>query len=139
MTGTETSESEGGTALAAPDLAARTQIECVADDIGAGSILIEEGAPLPRSVWPRAHLNASGWSAVTDQRSPFAQEVAKAGLTFFFMAGEIKATVFGFDRQKGLRAALNRLIANVKTQDCNSIEITRIAGNSFLGIPYVSV
>ena len=55
------------------------------------------------------------------------------------MAGEIKATVFGFDRQKTLRAALKRLIANVKSQHCNSIEITRVTGKSFLKVPYVSV
>ena len=55
------------------------------------------------------------------------------------MAGEIKATVFGFDRQKALRAALKRLIADVKSQHCNSIEITRVTGKSFLRVPYVSV
>ena len=55
------------------------------------------------------------------------------------MAGEIKTTVFGFDRQKALRAALKRLIADVKSQHCNSIEITRVMGKSFLKVPYVSV
>ena len=55
------------------------------------------------------------------------------------MAGEIKTTVFGFDRQKALRAALKRLIANVKSQHCNSIEITQVTGKSFLRVPYVSV
>ena len=55
------------------------------------------------------------------------------------MAGEIKTTVFGFDRQKALRAALKRLIAEVKSQHCNSIEITRVVDKSFLSVPYVSV
>ena len=48
------------------------------------------------------------------------------------MAGEIKATVFGFDRQKALRAALKRLIADVKSQHCNGIEITQVMDRSFL-------
>jgi hypothetical protein len=55
------------------------------------------------------------------------------------MAAEIKATVFGFDKRKALRAALKRLIAKVKSQDCNGIEITRVTGKSFLKVPYVSV
>ena len=55
------------------------------------------------------------------------------------MPGEIKATVFGFDKQKALRAALKRLITDVKSQHCNSIEITSVVGKSFLGVPYVSV
>ena len=55
------------------------------------------------------------------------------------MAGEIKTTVFGFDRQKAVRAALKRLIAEVKSQHCNSIEITRVVDKSFLSVPYVSV
>jgi len=57
----------------------------------------------------------------------------------FFMAGEIKTTVFGFDRQHALRAALERLIAVVKSQHCNSIEITRVTDKSFLKVPYVTV
>ena len=55
------------------------------------------------------------------------------------MAGEIKTTVFGFDKQKALRTALKRLIADVKLQHCNSIEITQVIGKSFLKVPYVSV
>ena len=80
-----------------------------------------------------------GWAAVQSARSAFEKEVREAGWTFFFMAGEIKATVFGFDRQKTLRTALKRLIANVKSQNCNSIEITQVTGKSFLRLPYVSV
>ena len=48
-------------------------------------------------------------------------------------------TLFGFDRQKALRAALKRLITNVKSQRCNSIEIVRVKAKSFLRVPYVSV
>ena len=74
-----------------------------------------------------------------DARSRFEKTIQEEGWTFFFMAGEIKATVFGFDKQKTLRAALKRLIRNVKSQHCNSIEITRVVGKSFLRVPYVSV
>ena len=55
------------------------------------------------------------------------------------MAGEIKATVFGFDKPKALGAAVKRLITDVKSQHCNSIEIARVTDRSFLGVPYVTV
>jgi hypothetical protein len=109
------------------------------DAIAAGSILIQEGSYLPdsRPLWTGS--DGSGWAAVEDSRSVFEKGVRAAGWTFFFMAGEIKTTVFGFDRQKTLRVALKRLIANVKSQNCNSIEITQVTGKSFLKLPYVSV
>jgi len=109
------------------------------DAIAAGSILIQEGTYLPNSRPLQTGSDGSGWAAVEDSRSVFEKEVRAAGWTFFFMAGEIKTTVFGFDRQKTLRAALQRLIRNVKSQNCNSIEITQVTGRSFLKLPYVSV
>jgi hypothetical protein len=83
--------------------------------------------------------DSNGWAALNGARSAFEKEIRETGWTFFFMAGEIDATVFGFDRQKTLRAALKRLIANVKSQHCNGIEITRVTAKSFLSVPYVSV
>src|ERR1035437_6793085 len=109
------------------------------DAITAGSILIQEGTHLLNSQPLERESHSSGWAVVENSRWAFEKEVREAGWTFFFMAGEIRATVFGFDRQKTLRAALNRLIANVKSQNCNSIEITQVTGKSFLKLPYVSV
>ena len=109
------------------------------DAIAAGSILIEEGTHLPNSLLLQSESDSNGWAAVKNARSAFEKEIQEAGWTFFFMAAEIKTTVFGFDKQKTLRAALKRLVANVKSQHCNSIEITRVVGKSFLKVPYVSV
>ena len=109
------------------------------DAVAAGSILMQEGTFPPNSQPFQRESDSSGWAAVEDSRSVFEKEVRAAGWTFFFMAGEIQATVFGFDRQKTLRAALKRLITNVKSQHCNSIEITKVTGKSFLKLPYVSV
>src|SRR5437016_3615669 len=123
-------QGEGGATPALLSLAAGSRLQCVTDAIGAGSILIAAGAHLPDSILRRLDTHSCGWSAVTGGRSAFEEQVEKAGLTFFFMAGEIQATVFDFDRQKALRGALRSLIANVKSQRCNSIEITRITGKS---------
>ena len=55
------------------------------------------------------------------------------------MAGEIRATVFGFDAQKAMRAAVEQLITKVKSHACNSVEITHVVSKSILKVPYVSV
>jgi hypothetical protein len=109
------------------------------DPISAGSILVEQGTYLPKSLLPRSESNSNGWAAVKDARSTFEKAIQEAGWTLFFMAGEIKANVFGFDRQKARRTALKRLIADAKSQHCNSIEITQIVDKSFLRVPYVSM
>jgi hypothetical protein len=107
--------------------------------IAAGSIWIEAGTHLPSSLLLQSEPDSNGWAALNGGRSAFEKEIQDAGWTFFFMAGEIRSTVFGFDKQKTLRTALERLIANVKSHNCNSIEITRVTGKSFLKVPYVSV
>ncbi len=109
------------------------------DTIAAGNILVQERTLLPRSLLLESESDSNGWTAVNGARSTFEKAIQEEGRTFFFMAGQIKATVFGFDRQKALRSALKRLIANVKSQHCNSIEITRVTSKSFLRVPYVSV
>ena len=83
------------------------------DTITAGRILVEEGTHVPKSLLLQREAN--GWAAVKEARSTFEKAIHEEGWTFFFMAGEIKATVFGFDRQKALRAALKQLITDVKS------------------------
>jgi hypothetical protein len=107
--------------------------------IKAGTILVEEGAHLPNSLLLQRESHSSGWSTVKNARSTFDKELLEAGWTYFYMAREIKATVFGFSRQNRLRTALKRLIGKVKSQHCNSIEITQVRNKSFLSVPYLTV
>jgi hypothetical protein len=55
------------------------------------------------------------------------------------MAGEIITMVFGFEEQKKVRRAVKRMLARLKSEKFNSLEITRVASKRFLGVPYVSV
>jgi hypothetical protein len=109
------------------------------DTLPRGTLLIDEKEDLPKFLLLQKESNSSGWSTVANPRSGFDQEIQAAGWTLFFMAAELKATVFGFDRQKTLITACKRLIADAKTQHCNSIEITQVTDKSFLKMPYVSV
>ena len=109
------------------------------DRIAAGSILVAGGMHLPSSIALQDEAEPNGWAAIEDTRPMFERIVQEAGWTFFFMAGEIQAIAFGFDKEKAIRTALRRLIADVKSQHCNCIEITQVVGRTFLKVPYVSV
>jgi hypothetical protein len=62
-----------------------------------------------------------------------------AGWNFFFMATEVKAMYFGFLGQEKIQSALKRILAKVKLQHFNGLEVTKIAARRFLGVPYVTV
>jgi len=109
------------------------------DTITAGSILLDRNIHLPNSILLDSAPDSNGWVTLNGTRPAFEKEVDDGGWTFFYMAGAIKATVFGFDREKILRAALRRLITNVKSHKCNAIEIHQVAVKSFLKLPYVTV
>jgi hypothetical protein len=109
--------------------------------IGPGAILFEKSALLPEPLRLEADAAESGWARVANNLDGHQLEKALAteGWTFFYMAGRIRTTAFGFDREKMVHTALKRLIAKVRLQKCNCLEIDEVAAKSFLGMPYVSV
>ena len=109
------------------------------DIIKTGTLLIENGTLLPRSLVLASEPYSSGWTTVTNLRSDFEKDINKAGWTFFFLAGQVKATVFGFNREKAVHTAVDRLTTNAKTEKCNCLEIGQVTMKSFLGLPFVSV
>jgi len=105
-----------------------------------GIILIAEGTPMPDSMRLEGPSNSDGWRLMERvEDGEFERRINRAGWIFYLMAGEIKATVFGFDRGKALRAAIGRIIASVRFQRCNSLQITEVTAKSFLKLPYVKV
>jgi hypothetical protein len=112
----------------------------MADRIKKGTILIEEGTLLPESLRFQSEPYSNGWRLVNNLNGyELDQKTTKAGWNFFYMAVEIKATVFGFDEEKALRKAVNRVLAKLKSEKSNCLEITQVAAKSFLGLPYVTV
>jgi hypothetical protein len=109
------------------------------DAIKTGTILIENGTVLPRSLVLASEPYSRGWTTVTNLRSDFVRDIDQAGWTFFFLAGQIQATVFGFNREKAVHTAVDRLIANAKSQNCNCLEIGQVTMKSFLGLPFARV
>ena len=108
--------------------------------IKTGTILIKEGTVLPKALPFESEPCASGWRLVKNLVGyELDRKIREARWTFFYLAGEIKATAFGFDGQKTARRAVKRILANLEAEKFNSLEITRVASKRFLGVPYASV
>jgi hypothetical protein len=110
------------------------------DTIKTGTILVERNASMPKSLLLEGKSYSGGWRSVSNlDLNGLDAAIHKAGWTFFFMAGEIKITAFGFDKQRAVRRAVKRVITNVEAHKCNCVEITDVSAKSFLGMPYVNV
>jgi hypothetical protein len=83
---------------------------------------------------------SSSWTSISSHDlDQLDLAVNKAGWTFFFMAGEIKVSAFGFSKEKAVLRAVERVIATAESHKCNCLEITQVSPKTFLGIPYVHV
>ena len=113
------------------------------DTIKTGTILIKEGTFLPDELRFESEPWAPGWSFLKNfDGYGLDRKIQETGWTFFCVAGEVKATVFGFNEQKTVRRAVERILANLKSEKFNSLEITRVssvASERFLGVRYVTV
>ncbi len=112
----------------------------MADKFKTGTILIEEGALLPESLRVESEPYANGWRLVKDLDGyGLDRKISEAGWTFFYMAGEVHATVFGSDLEKTTRKAVKKIIAYMKSDRFNCLEIAQVTVKRFLGLPYVTV
>jgi hypothetical protein len=115
----------------------------MADAIKMGTILIREGTVLPTGVPVESDVFLPGWRLVKNfEGDGLDQRFHEAGCTFFSLADEIGATVFGLDEQKTLRRAVEQILAKRESAGFNSVEIMRVAWETskrFLGVSSVTV
>ena len=113
--------------------------------IEAGKIFVREGTALPKTLQIESELYIPGWRAVKNLDGyELDRKIHDAGWTFFCLAYETKATVFGMDAEKMMRRAIERIVANreAEAEKFNCLEIGRVgwwASKRFLGIRHVAV
>src|SRR5881628_3749326 len=104
------------------------------------TIFIKEDTPLPVNLSIESEAFLPGWRVVKNlNRSTLARNIEGANWNFFYLAGEIRATVLGRDRSGTLRRAVRRVLAKQKGQKFNSLEITNVVSKRFLGIPFINI
>lgn len=110
------------------------------DQIRLGTMLIEDGTHTPESLALGTEHFSAGWPSIIKFTSTeLEKEIEDAGWTFFYMAGEIRTSGFGFNDQSRTARAVAHLIDAVKRENCNCLEITQMRQRSFLGLRYMSL
>lgn len=105
-----------------------------------GSILLKEGTPFPKGFQLDSASYSPGWISVKGLDGyALDRKTRDAGWTFFYLAGENRATVFGHEGQVTVRRAIKRILAGLKSERFNSLEVTRVVFKHFLGVPYATV
>ncbi len=112
----------------------------MAETIKTGTILIKDGTLLPDALQFESEPCARGWRLVKNLDGyGLGRQIHEAGWLFLCPAGEIKATIFGFDEQRNVRRAVKRVLTNLNSEKFNGLEITHVAAKRFLGLPYTTI
>jgi hypothetical protein len=112
----------------------------MAQNLKVGTILMKEWPGMPQLIGLETEPCFGEWSTVK-ALDPFAldRKIHAAGWNLFFMATEVKAMFFGSLKATKVQSALQRILAKVKPQHFNGLEVTAIVARHFLGVPYVTV
>jgi hypothetical protein len=112
----------------------------MAQTIEVGTLFLKKGTLLPDTLLIESDPYMKGWSLVKNLSSPgLDKKLCELGWTFFYMAGEVNALAFGWYTEKTIHRAIRTVIANMKSDMLNCLELSHVAAKSFLGVPYVMV
>jgi len=111
----------------------------MADPIRVKTLFIEEGTPVPDSLMCESEPYLIGWRSVKNLNGyELGRKLREAGWTLFDLAS-VKASAFGFDREKATHSAVKRILTKTKSDNFNALEISQVVAKRFLGLPYVTV
>jgi hypothetical protein len=109
-------------------------------EIEIGTILMEDRPAIIQALELESESFSGGWGVLKTVGAPALElKVGAAGWRCFFLAGEVKATVFGSLAVQNGQRALRRILSKVRHQNFNCLEVTRITQTHFCGLPYTTV
>jgi hypothetical protein len=107
--------------------------------IQAGTVLVQQSA-LPTSLGTQGENYSDQWCSLGENESAeLDRKLRAAGWNFFFIAAELRTIVPPWGGAKTLRAGVKRLLARTRAQQFNSMQLSNILRERFLGIPFLSV
>ena len=105
------------------------------DDI----IFIRDGTILPQMLSVTTDAFVPNWRIVTSHdRSALAHSIEGSDWYFFYLAGDIQATVLGGNTRRVTCKAVKTILTKRGDDKLNSLEITAIVSRYFLGIPFTT-
>ena len=112
----------------------------MSEKLTTGTLLIEEGVVFPDSLQVESEPYSNGWRIVKGLDGyELDRTLSRAGWTCFYMANEISASAVAFNGVKSLSKAVNQILTKLKLERFNSLEITQVTTNRFLGLPQTTV
>lgn len=108
--------------------------------IQVGTILMKEWLGMPELLGLETEPCFGEWSLVKVLDGvAFDRKIHVGGWNFFFITTEVKVMFLGSLGAAKIQRALKRILAKVKQQHFNGLEVTAIVARHFLGVPYVTV
>ena len=108
--------------------------------VQAGTILIDAQPFMTQVLKLESEPYCGDWSVVKHFNGfTLDRKIRAAGWNFFFMAAEMKVMFFGTLGAQRIQNALKRILAKVRHQNFNALEVTGIVAKRFLGVPYATV
>jgi hypothetical protein len=105
-----------------------------------GTILIRTGTPLPTGLTIETEAFLPGWNAVKKLDGyGLGRKMHQLSWNFFYLAGELRVTVVGRSGEGAVRKGVEGILAKLKGRKFNSLEITKVVSNRFLGVPCLRV
>jgi len=105
-----------------------------------GTILIRENTLLPAGLAVESESFLPGWRVAKNLDGyGLARKIEDAKWNYFYLAGVTRTVVLGREGPETMRRAIRRALARLDRLKFNSLEITTVVSNRFLGIPFTSV
>src|SRR6476620_4601357 len=105
-----------------------------------GTILIADRPRITQFLGLESEPYSVNWGVVRGlDGCALDRKIHAAGWNFFFMAAEVKVMFFGSLGTINIRNAVRRILAKVRPQSFNCLEVTEIVAKRFLGMRYTTV
>ncbi len=105
-----------------------------------GTILMDDRPAVSQALELEKETFSRGWDVLYTVGAPTLElKLGAVGWSCFFLAGEMKVTMFGSRAPNNSRWAVRRLLSKATAANFNCFEITRIDEGRFLGISYTTI
>lgn len=109
-------------------------------NITIGSMFVQHDISLPETLGFETDAYSRDWRLVKGLSSfTLGAKMRAFGLRLVFIAGHVEVIEFGWDRERGARRGVKRMLKTVRALHFNCMELAGVLRKHFLGIPYMVI